>query len=153
MTIPAQLKGPIDALAPGSWYEVPGSKLSDTALTAKDYPWLGQGEGLSGLMNDWSSGALDTQRYGFDLRKLGWARLTDPDPLSAPGAECPDKSLGVPCATQTYDGLEYLPPPFDRFLVVGWDGWPQTTLDLDTNSCATSHARRRGAWRKGRLPR
>jgi hypothetical protein len=151
VTIPAQVKGPIDALAPGSWYEIPGSKLADVALAAKDHPWLGMGEGLSGLMNDWSSGALDTQRdrlyvgggghngyfgneiYGFDLRAMAWARLTDPDPLAAPGAECPDKSLGVPCATHTYDGLEYLPPPFDRFLAVGWDGWPQTTLDLDTN--------------------
>jgi Big-like domain-containing protein len=151
VTIPAVVKGPIESLAPGSWYEVPGSYLADFALTASDYPWLGMGEGIGGLMNDWSSGALDTQRdrlyvgggghngyfgneiYSFDLRTMAWGRLTDPDPLASAGAECPDKALGVPCATHTYDGLEYLPPPFDRFLVVGWDGWPQTTLDLDTN--------------------
>jgi hypothetical protein len=151
VTIPAAVAGPIDTLAAGHWYEIPGTNLADAALTAKDYPWLGQGEGISGLISDWSSGALDTQRdrlyvgggghngyfgneiYSFDLRTMAWGRLTDPDPPASAGAECPDKALDVPCATHTYDGLEYLPPPFDRFLVIGWDGWPQTTLDLDTN--------------------
>jgi hypothetical protein len=101
-------------------------------------------------MNDWSSVALDTQRdrlyisggghngyygneiYGFDLRTGAWLRLTDPDPVRA-GEECPDRALGVNCAVHTYDGLEYLPPPFDRFLAIGWDGWPQTALNLDTH--------------------
>jgi Bacterial Ig-like domain (group 2) len=151
VTVPAPVADPIATLAAGHWYEVPKSNLADAALTANDYPWLGLGEGISGIMSDWSSGALDTQRdrlyvgggghngyfgneiYSFDLRTMAWGRLTDPDPLASEGAECPDKALDVPCATHTYDGLEYLPPPFDRFLVVGWDGWPQTTLDLDTN--------------------
>jgi len=144
VVIPAVTPNAIDELAPGHWYEVPSSKLrgSSAALTAADFPWLGQGEGLSGIINDWSSGAFDTQRdrlyfsggghngyfgnevYGFDLRTLAWVRLTNPDPVTG---ECPARELGVNCATHTYDGLEYLPPPFDRFMAVGWDGWHQST--------------------------
>ncbi len=150
VTIPAETAGPLQSLQPGHWYEIPNSHLrgSKAALTSADYAWLGQGEGLSGIMNDWSSGAFDTQRdrlyvsggghngyfgnevYGFDLRTLAWVRLTEPNPVTG---ECPAPELGVNCATHTYDGLEYLPLPFDRFMAVGWDGWTQNTLNLDTN--------------------
>nr|WP_257458413.1 Ig-like domain-containing protein [Archangium lipolyticum] len=152
VTIPNPQPDAISRLAAGHWYEFPASNLRAAALkpTPDKYQWLAWGEGISGIMNDWSSGALDTQRdrlyitggghngyfgneiYGFDLRTGAWLRLTDPDPVS-PGAECPDRALGVNCAIHTYDGLEYLPPPFDRFLAIGWDGWPQTALNLDTN--------------------
>ncbi|WP_375758982.1 Ig-like domain-containing protein [Corallococcus exercitus] len=149
VTIPNPPPDALSELAPGHWYEFPNSNLRAAALSPAMHPWLGWGEGISGIMNDWSSGALDTQRdrlyitggghngyygneiYGFDLRTGAWVRLTDPDPVS-PGAECPDRALGVNCAIHTYDGLEYLPPPFDRFLAIGWDGWPQTALNLDT---------------------
>ncbi|MFP2929410.1 Ig-like domain-containing protein [Pyxidicoccus sp. 3LG] len=150
VTIPNSQPDALSGLAAGHWYEFPNSNLRAAALPPAMYPWLGWGEGISGIMNDWSSGALDTQRdrlyisggghngyygneiYGFDLRTGAWLRLTDPDPVS-PGAECPDRALGVNCAIHTYDGLEYLPPPFDRFLAIGWDGWPQTALNLDTH--------------------
>ena len=150
VTIPNPQPDALSGLAAGHWYEFPDSNLRAAALTPATHPWLGMGEGISGIMDDWSSGALDTQRdrlyisggghngyygneiYGFDLRTGAWLRLTDPDPVS-PGAECPDRALGVNCAIHTYDGLEYLPPPFDQFLAVGWDGWPQTTLNLDTH--------------------
>ncbi|NPD22557.1 fibronectin type III domain-containing protein [Corallococcus exiguus] len=150
VTIPAAPPDVFSALAAGHWYEFPASNLRASALSPSLYPWLGLGEGISGIMDDWSSGGFDTQRdrlyisggghngyygneiYGFDLRTGAWVRLTDPDPVGS-GQECPDRALGVNCAIHTYDGLEYLPPPFDRFLAIGWDGWPQTALNLDTN--------------------
>jgi hypothetical protein len=150
VTIPNPQPDALSALAPGHWYEFPNSNLRAAALSPAQYPWLAWGEGISGIMNDWASGALDTQRdrlyitggghngyfgneiYGFDLRTGAWVRLTDPDPVNR-DTECPDRELGVSCAIHTYDGLEYLPLPFDRFLVVGWDGWHQSALNLDTN--------------------
>ncbi|NMO21457.1 hypothetical protein HPC49_31140 [Pyxidicoccus fallax] len=150
VTIPNAQPDALSRLAPGHWYEFPNSNLRASALSPATYPWLGWGEGISGIMNDWASGALDTQRerlyitggghngyfgneiYGFDLRTGAWVRLTDPDPVKS-GEECPDPALGVNCAIHTYDGLEYLPPPFDRFLAIGWEGMPQTTLNLDTH--------------------
>ena len=78
-----------------------------------------------------NNGYYGNEVYGFDLRTLAWVRLTEPNPVIG---ECPSPDAGVTCATHTYDGLEYLPLPYDRFMAVGWDGWSQNTLNLATNT-------------------
>ena len=53
---------PLDDLAAGHWLEVPDSHLRDVAASPDEFPWVGQGEGISGIVNDWCSGAYDTTR-------------------------------------------------------------------------------------------
>lgn len=151
-TLPALPEDALTSLAVGEWYEFPNSFLADVAAEESRWPWLGWGERIGGIVNDWSSGALDTSRdrlyigpggghrgyygnevYAFDLRATppAWQRLTDPDPVIE-GDECP-RDPGLPCGIHTYDGLEYLPPPFDRFAQLGWDGQRAFMLNLTTN--------------------
>ena len=138
---------PLDQLKPGEWYEVPNSRLDAVAPSEKQYPWL-RGN-ISGVIDCWAGGALDSQRdrlyigpggghggyngnevYAFDLHDLKWHRLTDPDPV-IPGTEYTDFNKS-PFAMHTYDGVEYLPPPVDRYVVIGGWNTPRTyALDPD----------------------
>jgi len=129
------LAGPIEDLKPGEWYEVPNSHLEDVKAPSSLFPWVNRGERISGIMNDWAGGAFDTKRdwlyvgpggghngyfgnevYAFDLNTLNWRRLTDPQPIVIGG--CPDPTK-FPCAIHSYDGLEYIPPPVDRYMYHG----------------------------------
>ena len=134
-------------LKPGEWYEVPNSKLESVAASEKQFPWISGG--IGGITACWAGGAFDSQRdrlyvgpggghagyngneiYAFDLHDLRWHRLNDPDPV-IPGTEYTDLNK-APFAMHTYDGVEYLPPPADRYIVIGGWGTPRTyTLDLD----------------------
>ena len=61
---------------------------------------------------------------------MKWHRLNDPDPV-IPGTEYTDLNK-APFAMHTYDGVEYLPPPADRYVVVGgWDTPRTYALDPD----------------------
>jgi len=137
----------LDQLKPGEWYEVPGSRLDAVAPSEKEYPWL-RGN-IGGVIDCWAGGAFDSQRdrlyvgpggghagyngnevYDFDLHDLKWHRLTDPDPV-IPGTEYTDLNKS-PFAMHTYDGVEYLPPPVDRYVVIGGWNTPRTyALDPD----------------------
>jgi hypothetical protein len=132
---------PIAALQPGQWYEVPDSHLEAVAAPQAKFPWLSGG--IGGITSCWAGGAFDAQRdrlylgpggghagyngneiYAFDLNDLKWHRLNDPDPV-LPGTEYTDLNV-APFAMHTYDGVEYLPPPVDRYVVVGGWGTPRT---------------------------
>jgi hypothetical protein len=137
---------------------VPNSHLEDVKASPTDFPWVAQGERISGIMNDWCGAAFDTKRdrlyvgpggghngyygnevYAFDLNTFKWTRLTDPNPVTG---ECPDASK-YPCAIHTYDGLEYIPPPVDRYMFHGGWGSPHTYLfdpDAHTWEVITSRA-------------
>jgi len=143
--------GPIEALKPGEWYEVPNSHLqrcSERARTAQ-FPDVREDQ-FRFIMDAWCGGAFDTKRdrllvgpggghasystnevYYFDLNDLAWHRLTDPDANTGSCADDPSPPPDVaPFAMHTYDGVEYL-PGVDRYVVVG--GWctPYTySLDL-----------------------
>ena len=138
---------PLDQLKPGAWYEVPNSRLDAVAPSEKQFPWL-RGN-ISGVIDCWAGGAFDSQRdrlyvgpggghggyngnevYAFDLHDLKWHRLTDPDPV-IPGTEYTDLNQS-PFAMHTYDGVEYLPPPVDRYVLIGGWNTPRTyALDPD----------------------
>jgi hypothetical protein len=146
-TSTAAAADPIENLKPGEWYEVPGSHLEAVAASEAKFPWLRGG--IYGITACWAGGAFDTQRdrlylgpggghagyngneiYAFDLHDLKWHRLNDPDPV-IPGTEYTDLNK-APFAMHTYDGVEYLPPPTDRYVVVGGWGTPRTyALDPD----------------------
>ena len=142
--------GEVDALShlkPGEWYEVPDSHLESVAATEAQFPWLRGG--IGGIIDCWAGGAFDSQRdrlyigpggghagyngneiYAFDLHDLKWHRLNDPDPV-LPGTEYTDLNK-APFAMHTYDGVQYLPPPIDRYVVIGGWGTPRTyALDPD----------------------
>ena len=132
---------PLDRLRPGEWYEVPDSHLQAVAAPASKFPWLRGGVG--GVIDCWAGGAFDSQRdrlyvgpggghggyngnevYAFDLHDMKWHRLNDPDPV-VHGNEYTDPEK-APFAMHTYDAVEYLPPPADRYVVVGGWGTPRT---------------------------
>ncbi len=137
----------IDQLKPGEWYEVPDSHLETIAASDKKFPWLSGG--IGGITGCWAGGALDSQRdwlyvgpggghagyngneiYAFELGDMKWHRLNDPDPV-IPGTEYTDLNK-APFAMHTYDGVEYCPPPTDRYVVVGGWGTPRTyAMDPD----------------------
>ncbi len=138
---------PLRQIKPGEWYEVPNSQLDAVAASEKQFPWLRGG--IYGITACWAGGAFDSQRdrlyvgpggghagyngneiYAFDLNDLKWHRLNDPDPV-IPNTEYTDLDK-APFAMHTYDGVEYLPPPFDRYVVIGGWGTPRTyALDPD----------------------
>jgi hypothetical protein len=142
-----QVVDAVDRLKPGEWYEVPGSRLDAVAAPVSKFPWLSGG--IYGITACWAGGAFDSQRdrlyigpggghagyngnevYAFDLGDMKWHRLNDPDPV-IPGTEYTDLNK-APFAMHTYDGVEYLPPPTDRYVVVGGWGTPRTyALDPD----------------------
>ena len=147
-TQPALLAAdPVSQLKPGEWYEVPDSHLEKVAASPAKFPWLRGG--IYAETACWAGGAFDTQRdrlylgpggghagyngneiYAFDLNDLKWHRLNDPDPV-IPGTEYTDLNK-APFAMHTYDGVEYLPPPVDRYVVVGGWNTPLTyALDPD----------------------
>jgi len=125
----------IAALRAGQWYEIPNSHLIDVAPNP-----LPDGS-ISGVIGAWSSGAYDTKRdrlivwggghgdysgneiYAFSLKTFTWTRVTDPSPFwpgdpnnSAERTQHPD---GSPITRHTYDYLDYIPPPVDRFFCGG----------------------------------
>jgi hypothetical protein len=120
---------PVQDLKAGEWYEVPNSKLRDVAEPGSH---IGNADCI---MSCWTGGAFDSQRnrlyvtggghqgysgnelYAFDVDDLKWYRLNDSAPI-VPGSECPPET--TPCATHTYDGLEYI-PTIDRFFEIGWN--------------------------------
>lgn len=143
----ATASDPIAAIKPGEWYEVPNSQLKAVAAPESKFPWLRGG--IGGITGCWAGGAFDSQRdrlyvgpggghggyngneiYAFDLNDLKWHRLNDPDPVIN-GTEYTDLNV-APFAMHTYDGVEYLPPPVDRYTVIGGWGTPRTyALDPD----------------------
>jgi hypothetical protein len=138
---------PLLQIKPGEWYEVPNSRLDAVAAPESKFPWLRGG--IGGIIDCWAGGAFDSQRdrlyigpggghggyngneiYAFDLHDLKWHRLNDPDPV-IPGTEYTDVEK-APFAMHTYDAVEYLPPPADRYVVPGGWGTPRTyALDPD----------------------
>ena len=140
--------GPIDTMLPGTWYEIPNSKLSSV------FPNPAPPGSPTAVIQAWSSGAYDTQRdrliiwggghsdysgneiYAFSLATMTWSRLTNPT-MDVSGTESsgyyPD---GKPRSRHTYDYLEYLGPPFDRLCSFGGSGlYPSGQITVRNTDC------------------
>ncbi len=117
------MAGPVEALLPGEWYEVPNSNVSAiNPCPANNCNYSGA-TGQKSVILAWSGGAYDTKRdrlilwggghgdyagneiYGFDVNTLKWIMLTKPSTNIADGEVYPD---GRPSSRHTYGGLLYL---------------------------------------------
>ena len=117
------MAGPVEALLPGEWYEVPNSNVSAiNPCPANNCNYSGA-PGQKSVILAWSGGAYDTKRdrlilwggghgdyggneiYGFDVNTLKWIMLTKPSTNIADGEVYPD---GRPSSRHTYGGLLYL---------------------------------------------
>ena len=154
--------GPIDDLKPGHWYEVPNSAMRQAAPV----PTPAGDDGPSAVISEVSGAAYDSKRdlyivwggghtaysgnevYAFDVNKLKWTRLTDPSKDTG-GYEAtgyyPD---GQPRCRHTYDYIEYIPPPIDRFCSYGAAGmYPGGQLTLGNVDCLNIDT---GKWKRKR---
>jgi hypothetical protein len=131
----------VATLAPGTWCEVPNSKLRAVAFNwPVGVEYTQNGIGVRGVIDLWSGGAYDTKRnrlivwggghagyagnelYAFDVNSLSWSRVNDPSiPIAYNAAYAPD---GAPGARHTYESLEYV-PSLDRFCsFIGGSDYP-----------------------------
>lgn len=145
---PRLFAGPIENLRPGEWYRVPNSHLRNVVPNP-----LPPGD-PSAIMGAWSGAAYDSKRgrlvvwggghsdysgnelYVFDVNALSWQRLMDPS-YNVGGDETtgyyPD---GKPRSRHTYEYLEYLAPPFDRFCSFGASGmYPSGQVTIGNVDC------------------
>jgi hypothetical protein len=106
---------PLERVAAGQWYEIPGSELRKVAVNSPDVARI----------TAWSSAALDRETnrlfvwggghadysgnevYAFDLGTLEWARLTEPSPPDT--ARTDTYADGAPRARHTYNYIEFVP--------------------------------------------
>ncbi len=143
---------PVDELAPGEWLEVSDSKLR--ALDPDMLALSGYDRDFENIMTAWNGGAYDTKRdrliiwggghndypgngiYTFDSNSLEWVQEKAPSSFTGWYSEAKFKvfpSDGNPVSRHTYDYLEYLPPPIDRFFSAGGSALWRTSF-LDPNS-------------------
>ncbi len=151
--------GVIDDIPAGHWYEVPNSMLKNVAPS----PVPPGSTGVKSVIVSWNGGVFDTKRnrlvvwggghtnyagneiYAFDLNTLQWERLTEPSSLDGWTDGDVVYKDGSPVSRHTYNYIEYIPPPYDKFFVGGgsalyWDsGYDSNTyyFDFDTNKWET----------------
>jgi hypothetical protein len=133
--------GPIEDMAPGTWYEVPNSKLSSVdPCPARNCGYSGN-EGQAAVIDDWTGAAVATglgskgsyivwggghggylgsEVYAFDVATLKWSRLSNPVTSSCEYNEA-ELSDGSRCSAHTYDGVDYHPGT-NSFVIIGAAG-------------------------------
>lgn len=147
----------IDDLQPGHWYQVPNSRLNVPGVAPNPVP--PGTDGVAAVMNSWSGAAYDTTRdrlivfggghnnysgneiYVFNFNRndasyLRWSRLTDPsNPVG--GSEASGYyGDGLPRSRHSYNFIEYVPPPFDRFCSFGAGGtYPSSSTSIPNVDC------------------
>lgn len=141
-TLPPSLPSGLDAIAPGTWYQVPNSALDDAGIYPSPKP-LGNLTSRA-VMDAWSGGAYDSTRdrllvhggghgdyagneiYAFSIRDLTWSRIWGPTPNNQipPQPATADETYtnGDPRAVHSYAGLIYLPKQ-DRLWRHGGSLW------------------------------
>ncbi len=150
------LANAVDDLTPGHWLEIPNSKLR--AVDPDIYGQSGKqalfDRNFMNIINSWNGGAYDTKRdrliiwggghndypgngiYTFDMNTLSWEMTRAPSTQSL-FTDWQDgdavHSDGSPVSRHTYDYLEYLPPPIDRFFSAGGGAlWQGSFVDDNT---------------------
>ncbi len=130
----------IDDLAPGTWYEIPNSKMRDVCPPDDGYEYSFHCQNVTGA---WGGAALDTTRgrmvlfggghadykgnevYVFDFSTLKWERIWGPtsDAQTPSGGTHEVYDDGNPGSRHTYSGLSYVPPPVDALVSMGGSLW------------------------------
>ncbi len=152
ISINAAIANQVDELSAGEWFEVPSSQLR--VLDPDILALSGYDRDFENIITAWSGGAYDSKRdrliiwggghnnypgngiYTFDSNSLEWVQEKAPSSFAGWNPESRFKvfpSDGNPVSRHTYDYLEYLPPPIDRFFSAGGSALWQTSF-LDFNS-------------------
>lgn len=132
------IAGVFDFVQPGTWHEVPNSKLNTYTSV---YPPIPTPAGSpSNVFVAWGGGLFDTQRnrlvvhggghadyagneiYAFTFSTLSWTRLTNPTPASQVIAEANAYADGNPTSVHSYDALLYI-PGLDKYWRGGGSRW------------------------------
>ncbi|MBX7084493.1 MAG: hypothetical protein K1X88_35125 [Nannocystaceae bacterium] len=131
----------IDALAPGTWLELPDTAMR--TVCPPDSPQYEWSFYCQNVILAWGGAALDTTRgrmvlfggghgdyrgnevYVFDLQSLQWSRIWGPTPDDQipSGGTHEVYDDGNPGSRHTYSGLTYLPPPHDALVSMGGALW------------------------------
>ncbi len=124
----------IAAMPPGSWLAAPGTSMSQVFPDPVRVPGIQGRMGPSAVVAAWSGGAFDARRnrlvlwgggftdyhgnelYAFDVDRLAWERLTEPNP--APNLNSDANADGTPNSRATYNGLAVLAHA-DRLFALG----------------------------------
>jgi hypothetical protein len=132
---PGDIVAAIGALGAGEWFEIPATNVRAVAPSP-----LPEGD-FRTLITAWNGGAYDTSRdrlivwggghadyagnevYAFSMKTFQWMRLTDPSPFApGDGHNANNRNThpdGRPVSRHTYDYIEYIPAPVDRFFCGG----------------------------------
>lgn len=130
----------ISKTQPGSWVELPDTKMSAVFPPKEGHPAWGT-EGPESIISDWCGAAYDTENeaftttggghtnyggnelYRFLLEAIKWERMTDPSPMIPDASKGGDPYYvttdGSRVSSHTYDGLEYIPSLKSLFLFGG----------------------------------
>lgn len=149
-TNPINIPNAIDSLAAGEWMEIPDSTIRP------QFPAVSPGGTSAAVIGAWSGGAFDTKRdrliiwggghgdyagneiYVFDMNTLKWTRISEPSAVPPGVSEFrsgyyPD---GGPVSRHTYNYIQYLPAPVDRFCTFGGAGfWQSGQYGSDHTDC------------------
>lgn len=139
-------------LNPGEWFEAPNSHLR--VLDPNILGLSGYDRDFENIITAWNGGAYDSKRdrlviwggghndypgngiYTFDSNSLDWVQEKAPSSFEGWNSESKFRifpSDGNPVSRHTYDYLQYIPPPIDRFFSAGGGALWQTSF-LDSNS-------------------
>ena len=130
--------GPVDDMAPGTWYEAPNTHMRDVdPCPQRNCSYSGTG-GQAAIIKAWGGAAYDDTRdrlivwggghgdyggnevYVFDVNTLTWTRVTDPsDP---PARDEPYASDGAPGSSHSRNTLQYV-PHLDALCIFGFSGY------------------------------
>lgn len=116
-----------------TWIELPNTNLDSAAPV----PLPPGTAGVKGVMSKWCGATYDTKRdrlivwggghrgyagnelYSFDVNNMLWTRITDPTPVDQIIENSDTYADGSPSARHSYDGLTYIPEPFDALYARG----------------------------------
>lgn len=147
LLLPAEVwANALDDIVVGRWRQMTDVPAADTMADVAPSPLpAGPNMGFRGVTDAWSGGFFDTSRglfcamggghasyggneiYCWSVDTLQWTRYWGPsppsagyDPYDAPQAACDGVySDGNPDSRHWYNGLQYVPPPFDSLVAIG----------------------------------
>ncbi len=117
----------IENMPINTWIELPNTNLDSVA----PIPLPPGTAGVKAVMSKWCGAAYDTKRdrlivwggghngyagnelYGFDVNNMQWSRISEPTPNDQIIENVHIYADGNPSARHTYDGMSYIPEPFD----------------------------------------
>lgn len=139
----------LHTLSSGHWLEAPNTLLE--AVIPDNVELYNANSGYPSIVTAWSGGTLDTKRnrmliwggghqdykgnevYAFDIPTMQWTRSWGPsaiEDIPHTNTDAPSEPLtvheyldGTPSSRHTYDGITYIPEPYDVMWEQGGSAW------------------------------